>query len=305
MASMRKGWRNWSCLRWRRQESRDMMTTFKYVRSSYGDNGDQRFPYALGVAQGQFGLICSKFFSKYLFVMVMKHWKGYLGCRIFFIGNFYEVTQVCRFQARDSLYFLMLDTCCHRPCIVRAAGITSGLITAFPIQRGEGQELLKFQEGILHYMDPTAPVSSLERQKAAKTRLGNIWSRKSTSQNYYTRKRKGSCSQGYFTNSNISQVLERKITREKQSICVEGPKLLGSLANMWITSIIWSIISWYVDCKYYLKDCNPPQRKGNVTYLHLSVVPCSGWSLAFITKASFNSTYKHQWLHIHKHHKIM
>jgi len=56
---------------------------------------------------------------------------------------------------------------------MRAAEITSGLITAFPIQRGEGQEFLKFQEGILCYTDPTAPGSfSLETEKAAKIRLG-------------------------------------------------------------------------------------------------------------------------------------
>lgn len=120
MASMRKGWRNWSCLLWRRpgrrKGSRDMMTAFKYVRSSYRDNGDQCFPYALGTAWGEFGLICSKVFSKYLFIMDMKHWKGYLE-RLWNIlyweflwavrQTLWEMTQVCWFQAKDSLYFFV------------------------------------------------------------------------------------------------------------------------------------------------------------------------------------------------------
>lgn len=154
-------------------------------------------------------------------------------------------------DSKQGIYFLMLDTPWHRPWILRAAGITSGLITAFPIQRGEGQELLKFQERILCYTDPSAPVRfSLEREKVTKTKLGKAWSCNCTSQNYYTRK--GSCSQGYCTNSNISQVLERKITRETQSICVESPKSLGSWANVWITNIISRAVSH-------------PHRKGYVS----------------------------------------
>lgn len=171
-------------------------------------------------------------------------------------------------DSKQGIYFLMLDTSCHRPWIMRAAGITLGLITAFPIQKGEGQELLKCQEIILCYTDPTAPVSfSLEREKVTKTKLGKAWSCNSTSQNYYMRT--GSCSQGYCTNSNISQVLERKITRETQSICVENPRLLGSWANVWITNIMWRTVI---------------HPKGKVMNLHLSAVPRSGWSLAFITK---------------------
>lgn len=166
---------------------------------------------------------------------------------------------------------------------MKAAGITSGLITTCPTQRGERQELLKFKEGIPCYMDPTAPMRfSLEREKVVKIGLGKAWSCKPTSQNYYARER--SCSQGYFTTSNITQVPERKITRETQNICMEGSKLLRSLANMWIISIIWSFTNRHVDYKYGLKDCSPPQKKGKVTYLHLWAVPCLGWSLAFITK---------------------
>lgn len=65
----------------------------------------------------------------------------------------------------------MLDASCHRPCFMSTAGITSDLITAFPIPRREGQELLKFQEEILCYTDPTPQVSlSFRREKEAKTR---------------------------------------------------------------------------------------------------------------------------------------
>lgn len=63
------------------------------------------------------------------------------------------------------IFFLMLDTSCHRPCFMSIAGITSGLITAFPVPRREGQELLKFQEEILCYTDPTAQVKQKKKPR--------------------------------------------------------------------------------------------------------------------------------------------
>lgn len=44
----------------------------------------------------------------------------------------------------------------------------------------------------------------------------------------------------------------------KQSNCMESPKLLGSRASIWITSIIWWIISCHMDYNH-LKDCSSTQ----------------------------------------------
>lgn len=44
----------------------------------------------------------------------------------------------------------------------------------------------------------------------------------------------------------------------KQNSFMESPELLGSLASIWITSIIWWIISCHMDYSN-LKDCSSPQ----------------------------------------------
>lgn len=150
--------------------------------------------------------------------------------------------------------FLMLDTSCHRPCFMSSARITSGLITAFPIPRREGQELLKFQEEILCYTDPTAQVSpSFETEKEAKTRPDHA--------NPLAKESKAKVKRA------VVKVTSPKATSPKffrgklpgnQRSWTESPKLLESLVSIWITSIIWWIINCHMDYNH-LTDCSSPQ----------------------------------------------
>lgn len=134
----------------------------------------------------------------------------------------------------------MLDTSCHRPCFMSAAGITSGLIITLPIPRREEQELLKFQEEIFCYTDPTAQVSlSFKREKEAKTRPdhANPLAKKSKA------KVKGDVVKVSSPKETSPKFFRGKLLG-KQSSCMESPKLLGSLVRIWITSII----SWIINC---------------------------------------------------------
>lgn len=165
------------------------------------------------------------------------------------------------------IFFLMLDASWHRPCFMSTAGITSDVITAFPIPRREGQELLKFPEEILCYADPTAQMSlSFKREKEAKTKHdhANPLTEKSKANS------KGRCSVGYFTKRNISQVLQQKITRETEQL--HGEPKPPSIVVQWITSIeLLSIIWWIISCHMgynNLKDGSSPRgQKG----LHISI----------------------------------